>query len=207
MTTLVLHMTHGRNLHGILAAGGLWSPNHMPIALQPQSIAHEGIQTRRASKVVPVGPGGVLHDYVPFYFGVRSPMLYANHRGRVPSNPDGQRLLVHLVTTVERIVAQGLEWAFTDGHAVIGYTRFFADAADLDQVDWQTVNAEYWFDTAEDPDRKRRKQAEFLVFRFVPIAALVEVIVCDDEVAKVVRKILTTSGCGLPVWVEPSFYY
>lgn len=207
MTIPLFHLTHGRNLHGILAAGGLWSPNHMPRALQPQSIAHEGIQARRANKAVPVGPGGVLHDYVPFYFGARSPMLYANHRGQVPGNPDGQRLLVHLVTTVERVVAHSLEWAFTDGHAVIGYTRFFADAAHLDQLDWETVHARYWFDTAEDPDRKRRKQAEFLVYRFAPMATLAAVIVYDDEVARGVRKVLATVGNALPVRVEPGFYY
>lgn len=204
---LIFHLTHGRNLHGILAAGGLWSPNHMPAELRPQSIAHEGIQDRRARKVVPAGPGGVLHDYVPFYFGERSPMLYANHMGFVAGNPDGQRPLVHLVSTVERVVAQGLEWVFTDGHAVMDYTWFFDDLAALDEVDWAAVQARRWANTAQDPDLKRRKQAEFLVFRFVPVATLAAVLVCDNEVADAVRKILATAGSALPVVVEPGCYY
>lgn len=204
---LIFHLTHGRNLHGVLAAGRIWSTNHLPADLQPRSIAHESIQDRRARKVVPVGPGGVLHDYVPFYFGARSPMLYANHRGTVPSNPDGQELLIYLISTVERVMDHNLGWVFTDGHAAMAFTRYFADAAHLDQVDWPTVAAKFWFDTVEDPDRKRRKQAEFLVFRFMPVTALVAIAVHNEPVAGKIREFLAAAGLELKVLVLPGLYY
>ncbi|MCA9527367.1 MAG: DUF4433 domain-containing protein [Myxococcales bacterium] len=205
--TPIYHLTHGRNLASILRAGGLWSPLHAPEGFRPASIAHENIQARRRLRLVPVPPGGSLHDYVPFYFGTRSPMLYANHRGWVEGNPDGQRPLVYLVSTIERAVAAGARWVFTDGHAAIRYTRFFCDLGRLSEVDWQVVHGQAWFDTLEDPDRKRRKQAEFLVSRFYPLAALEAVLVVDAGVQARVRGILSEHEVSLPVRVDPAAYY
>lgn len=54
------------------------------------NIAHQNIQDRRAYRQVPFDPGGVLHDYVPFYFAPRSPMLYTISRGNVVGYEQGQ---------------------------------------------------------------------------------------------------------------------
>ena len=40
-------------------------------------MAEETIQTRRAEMEVTCGSGGVVHDYIPLYFGSMSPMLLA----------------------------------------------------------------------------------------------------------------------------------
>jgi len=67
--TLVYHITHKNNLKGIIARGGLVAQSVM--AKEPISccnIAHASIQDRRAQTPVPCGPGGHLHDFVPFYF-------------------------------------------------------------------------------------------------------------------------------------------
>lgn len=79
MNPAILHITNVGNLPAILQLGGLWSNNHLPAGgPAPISSAHANIQARRAATVVPCGLGGGLHHYVPFYFGERSPMLYAN---------------------------------------------------------------------------------------------------------------------------------
>jgi hypothetical protein len=49
----------------------------------PISIAYEGIQQRRSEIEIPIPPYGILHDYIPFYFAPRSPMLYAIHKGMI----------------------------------------------------------------------------------------------------------------------------
>ncbi|UTW68357.1 DUF4433 domain-containing protein [Anaerobacillus sp. HL2] len=36
-------------------------------------------------------------------------------------------------------------------------------------MDWDVMESKYWFDTDDDPDRKRRRQAEFLVLRHFPL--------------------------------------
>jgi hypothetical protein len=47
-------------------------------------------------------------------------------------------------------------------------TDFFEDLAYLDQVDWAVIDHRSWRNTEEDPDRKRRKQADFLVYQSFP---------------------------------------
>ena len=48
------------------------------------------------------------------------------------------------------------------------FTDFFDDLKDLDKIDWDLMQSRYWNDTNDDPDRKRRRQAEFLVHEFFP---------------------------------------
>jgi len=38
-------------------------------------ISNEELDHKRAATAVPCGPGGTPHDYVPFHFGPRSPMI------------------------------------------------------------------------------------------------------------------------------------
>ena len=34
----------------------------------------------------------------------------------------------------------------------MSFSRFFTDIADLEQIDWEVMQAQYWNDTPEDPD-------------------------------------------------------
>jgi len=89
-------------------------------------------------------------------------------RGAVEGYTGGQRPILHLAGNAEEAVAGGLACAFTDGHADMGFTEFYEDLRDLDKMDWAVMGERYWRDTVEDPDRSRRRQAEFLVHRFYP---------------------------------------
>lgn len=73
----IYHITHIDNLTSILNLGGLMANSRLRRQrINYLDIAHERIQDRRARTSVPCGAGGVLHDYVPFYFAPRSPMLF-----------------------------------------------------------------------------------------------------------------------------------
>ncbi|MEK4253339.1 DarT ssDNA thymidine ADP-ribosyltransferase family protein [Ureibacillus sp. FSL K6-2830] len=48
----------------------------------------------------------------------------------------------------------------------------------------------YWADTEEDPDRKRRRQAEFLVHRQVPTDLFTVFAVIDEEMKDKVKDLL-----------------
>jgi len=140
--TPIYHITHLRNLPGILELGGLYANSATARrGVEHVNIAHQSIQDRRATTRVPLPPGGVLHDYVPFYFAPRSPMLYAIHRGNVQGYTEGQTFIVHLVTTAEAIAASGQPFVFTDGHAIMAFTSFYNDLRQLDQVDWDIMRA------------------------------------------------------------------
>jgi hypothetical protein len=205
LNPLILHITNVANLPGILAQGGLWSPNHRPAtAGMPISSAHANIQERRASTPVPCGPGGVLHDYAPFYFGARSPMLYANHTGFAGSG--GQRPLIYLVSDVQTVIGRGCRFVFTDGHAELlrGLTRAFDHPGALVELDWQAIHATWW---NSPPETKRKKQAEFLVHRFCPWPAISQIGVLDPTMQQQVEALLTGHPHPPPVIVQPAWYY
>jgi hypothetical protein len=149
----------------------------------------------------------MLHDYVPFYFGERSPMLYAIHHGHVAGASWDQHSMIHLVSSVDAVVAAELGWVFTDGHAVIQITRFFDRKADLGQLDWATIHARSWSDTPRDPDRKRRKQAEFLVHRFLPLPLIHEIVVGADITRQIVARAVATARANFPIHLRHDWYY
>ena len=207
-SVLLYHITHLDNLPNILREGCLHCHRQMHgTGLHPVDIAYPGIQDRRATTQVPCGPGGVLHDYVPFYFAPRSPMLYAIHKNQVAGYSGGQTPIIHLVSSVARIQATGCQFVFTDGHATMSFSRFFTEIADLDQIDWTTMQSVDWHDTAEDPDRKRRRQAEFLVYNTVSWQAMLGIGVFDANIEARTNAALAAYGVTSPVRVRRQWYY
>lgn len=171
------------------------------------NIAHRSIQDRRAHTRVPCGPRGVLHDYVPFYFGSRSPMLYTISRGNVEGFSGGQGCIVHLVSTVQAVQTEGLGFVFTDGHGIMVFTEFYDDLARLDEVDWPLMSAQYWADTDDDLDRKRRRQAEFLVHQRFPVTLIHAIGVMDQHRKSETEALLAGLGLAIPVSVQRGWYY
>jgi ssDNA thymidine ADP-ribosyltransferase, DarT len=209
MPTSIYHMTHLQNLQSIIDAGGLIANNKL---YQKQigytDIAHQSIQDRRATRQVPCGAGGVLHDYVPFYFAPRSPMLYSIFRGNVSGYQEGQTPVIYFVCEAESILSKGIEFAFTDGHAIMGYSDFYHDLNALDEViDWNLMQARYWHDTEDDPNRKCRRQSEFLVHQFCPWHLIREIGVINSQMKEKVEELLQNVNYCPPVEVYSSWYY
>lgn len=196
------------NLPGIIAAGGLRCDG-----LRAQNcggivgIAHQHIKDRRAKRKVPCAAQGTLSDYVPFYFAPRSPMLYTIHQGNVNGYAGGQRPIVHLVSSVEQAIGMGNPWCFTDGHAVMAYSRFFCHLDNLKEVDWPLMKSRLWYDTDSDPDRTCRRQAEFLAHQSFPWTAMAEIGVVDDGIRLQVETALAGSDHKPPVVVHEDWYY
>ncbi|MFN0070445.1 MAG: DUF4433 domain-containing protein [Chloroflexota bacterium] len=202
------HITHIDNLPSICGDGRL----HCCSELRGRNagdcdIAHAHIQDRRAATSVPCAAGGRLHDYVPFYFAPRSPMLYAIGRGNVAGYSDGAGPIIHLVSSVAAVAAAGIPFAFTDGHATVAITRFFSSLEDLDQVDWPVMSQTYWNDTNEDPDRKRRRQAEFLVHRAFPWHLIEEIGVASATVRQRVEDTLKDESNTPRITIQRGWYY
>ena len=132
----IYHITHEENLPAIIAAGGLWSDTVMTQRGGPaESIGMSNIKQRRLTLPVKCHPPDMVGEYVPFYFGPRSIMLYLID---VANHPDltyrgGQGPIIHLeadfTETVEWASVQKTRWAFTLSNAGAAYTEFRADAS------------------------------------------------------------------------------
>lgn len=154
-------------------------------------------------------PGGVVADYVPFYFASRSPMLYSIHAGGVPSFTGDSHDIVYLMSTVEQLRSAGLSLVFTDRNAVLELALHSAQVSDLDTlVDWELMRATYWADTDADPDRKERRMAECLVHRSVPWSAVTSIAVFDEARRARTGQILDSLAVdNPPIRVSPKFYF
>jgi len=206
--TTVAHFTHLDNLEGI-AVHGLRCDNTPPGELRIVEVGEPVIKARRRQRRVLVEPGGVIADYVPFYFASRSPMLFSISVGGVPSFAGDSNDIVYLMSTVEALQSSGLSLVFTDRNAVLELARQSAQVADLDtMVDWELMRATYWANSDDDPDRKERRMAECLAHRAVPWSAFTGVAVFDEARAGRVRTILDrVSVRHPPIDVRPEFYF
>lgn len=174
-----------------------------------RTIHNQEIQNQRRFRRIPCGPCGVIHDYVSFYFGPRSPMMLQLHTGRVEAYTEGQEPLVYLVSSAQRIEASGTPFVFSDGHGNAAYTSWHDDSRQLDQVDWGTVKAGYWADTMDDMDRQRRKQAEVLVHKKCDWALIESIAVLNQETLDLVETVLSGFDPTLhrPVNIRRGWYY
>jgi hypothetical protein len=206
--TPIYHLTSGRNLRSILTNKGLLSNAAVKrLGIDYTNIAYTNVQRRRLNTEVRQPPWGNLHDYVPFYFAPRSPMLYVIHRGNVDGYTEGQEYLIYLKTTVQIIQSHNLEFVFTDGHAIVDFSEFYKDIDDLKYVDWEIMMEKYWADTDEDKDRSRRRQAEFLVHDFVPWSLIQEIGVMTPRIKTAVERVLNDFAEMIPVHVHRDWYY
>lgn len=215
--TPIFHITAIENLPNILAHGCLYATNNKPCA--HNSIANEEIQARRAQKIVDLPPHGVLHDYVPFYFAPRSPMLYANHKGNL-ANARPQSDIAYLVTYAQTIAAAIKPFVFYDRHAVVATATPYNSLADLDKIDWDLFfeppllgrYSKYWQSKRDGAnlkwiERPEIRQAEFLVHHSVDWHLIKGIATINDAKAAEVRIILGNAGIDTPVVTKPEWYY
>lgn len=204
-----MHFTHFRNLPGILAAGCLRADNQVDrrSALAVEAADLEIKSSRRTIRIG-LAPFGCVADYVPFYFAPRSPMLYKLAKGSVPTYTGGQDPLIYLVSTVGAITGAGLRWLFSDGNCAANVTQICDDLELLDSVvDWQVMKTRIWKNTAEDPDRMRRRMAEFLVHGSVPLSCMAGIAVRTKGMKEQVESLLAASRVRLPVRVRSGWYF
>jgi len=134
-------------------------------------------------------------------------MLYRIYKGTVACE-GGQKSVVYLVSSVEKLQELGLRFVFSDGHGLPAITRWYDDPEDLGRLDWELILSRFWSDTEVDPDRCRRKQAELLVYGAVPWEALLGIAVLDEAMRIDVEARLRGTVATIPyVRVRGGWYY
>lgn len=150
--------------------------------------------------------GRCLGEYIPFYFGVRTPMLYVVQNGFNMVAPTPAENIVYCVSSVQKIIDLNLDFVFTDGHAVDGFSTQYSidDVQNIDAIlDKGAINAKYWRDE-NDLDMKRRKEAEFLVLGDIALNAVLGYLVYNESA----RNRLVHFGVdGANVHVKSNFYF
>ena len=199
----IFRMVHVDNLEYLLR-NGMCTQNHAMADPDYINIGDSDLIRQRQdypAKIVP--PGGNLGDYVPFYFGGHSPMLLNIKTGHRGIRQRSQADIVYVVCSIRSVIKHCPgKWCFTDGHAKNTLTDFFNSTDDLEKIDWKTVYSQYWNNSDEDWDRMRKKQAEFLVKDYVPVACIKSVAVYNQQRKDQVESMLQRLGMDIPVKVD-----
>jgi hypothetical protein len=118
---------------------GLFAKNHkMNQNFTRKLIANSEIIQRRDQAVVKCYPATVVNDYVPFYFSVRTPMLFNIKTGwGVPQI--SQQDIVYIVCQLNELTTDSFQWCFTNGNAVVIATNFYSDLECLQLVNWKSI--------------------------------------------------------------------
>ena len=177
----IYRMIHIKNIPHILQNGITHknSANRNPDFI---TIGDVSLIATRSSKQVSVNNG----DFIPFYFGVKMPMLYVmQNGGNFVEKATPPEEIIYLACSVRNIIGLNKEYYFSDGHGTDDYTTFY-DKSGIDKlpkiIDWPSVKASYW-GGQENLNTKRKKQAEFLLAGNLPPEFIIG-FGCYNELAK-----------------------
>jgi len=175
------------------------------------SMGNTEIITERDKRIVKCYPNSVVNNYVPFYFSVRTPMLYNIITGYgVSSYP--QQEIIYLCFKLTDLATDNFTWCYTDGNAAKKITKFNNDLNLLvDRIDWNSIKTHDFRDGNGDgdEDRLRKKHAEFLVKDFVPKEYIKRIVVFNETKKTEVSIILDKLGIDVELHVNPAnrFYF
>ncbi len=147
-----------------------------------------------------------LGDYIPFYFGSRTPMLYVIQKGFNMVDPVPAEKIIYCVSSVQKIIELKLDFVFTDGHAVDCFSTLYS-ANEIDNIkkllDMNAIKAKYWREE-NDLDKKRRKEAEFLVLGDIPSEAILGYLTYSER-AK--NKLINFGIDPSKVHIKSNYYF
>lgn len=203
---LIWRITHRRNLPWILT-NGLHAGNGGTRSPDWVTIGNEELIDRRAHRVVPLPPGGVLNDYVPFYFTPFSPMMYNIYTGRGGVRQVANADIVILVSSLRRVAELNLPFVYTDRHAYPVTARYFNDLASLNAIDWPLLQQRNFQRDPNDPEKVERYQAEALIHGQVPIQALLGVVCYTQAIQRELQEQAEQLGVQLDIRCIPQWYF
>jgi hypothetical protein len=192
----VQHMIDINNLESILIDGYIYSKNTM-MSLHKQyfNISNSSVQEGR-SKILIEKTNQNLHDYVPLYWGRKTPMVAALQK-------QNESLIFLMFSTN---LLNDYSCVISDGNARSDLTNFksYQDIDDLRILNAKNINTVKY---ASSQSTKRLKQAELLVLEKLPLKHLSYIVAFSEKAKHQITQLLTTHSIHSHVYVGASNYY
>lgn len=204
-------MTHVDNIPHILEFGithrNSNNANSKYISIGDSSLIDNRISTERN---ITNGSDEIIEtitigDFIPFYFGIRTPMLYVVQKGGnfVPKKTAPEEI-IYCVSSIQKIIDTDNQFYFTDGHAINYLSVFYDKSKILEINDLVDFEAAFENDWTKERDLKRRKEAEFLVKDDVPNSCILGYICYSESVR---TKLLSLGINEKQVAVRKNYYF
>ena len=157
----IFRITHISNLKWILE-NGLHSSSSNTSDPNFVAIGHPDLIDKRSRRTLPQPFGGVLSDYVPFYFTPFSPMMLNIKTGRGGVTKRSNEEIVILVSSIHKLESLKTSYAFSDRHAYLQAAQFYNSSEHLGKIDWELLQRRDFKRDPNDPEKFERYEAEAL---------------------------------------------
>lgn len=179
----VYHFTSLNNLESIISEGLLSTNLKIENGIVHENIANNEIQERRKTMSVTCGPQGVVHDYVPFYFAKRTPMLL----NIVKSKNIDQIDIIFLAIPIEKLM--DVDVVFTDASANTAIPpSFYNNPSDLNELKWSVIDSWRW--SYHDDDERHQKMAEVLIHKKLEITDISYIVAWNKNFKNHIKGVL-----------------
>lgn len=170
------HFTHIENIPNIIK-NGLLSTN----LKEKQNVKHVDIackeiqNTRHDMKIPNCSLNSTIHDYVPFYFCARTPMLLS----LLHSKNIDQDLMIYICISIKKLESENN--IFTDESANrMTLPTFYTNPNDLSKLSWETIESKKWGIPNE--DYKHKRMAEALIYQKLEVQDIDYIVVWSEDI-------------------------
>jgi hypothetical protein len=202
----LFRITHIENLPHIFKHG-LVTANSKHINKAFRQIGDVTMIDYRKDLDAPNPPGGKFVEYIPFYFGPRSPMLYQIATGWEDIEQIEQEKIAYIVSSFDKIKESKIPFFYSNGHARSDTSDKYTHEKNLDKLDWEAIYTRKWKSDASDLRRQMKKQSEFLVKQNVPVTCFEYIGVFNEAAHEKVLALLKAADLDLEVKIDPKNLY
>jgi hypothetical protein len=194
-----------------ILSDGLYCKNAGKNTENYMNLGSQDVINRRDTVVVKCFRDTVVNDYIPFYFSIRTPMLYNIITGHgVPAFP--QEDIVYLCFRLVDLATNDFKWCYTNGNAAGAITRFYSSLDNIDvNLDWHSIRTTDFRDDNSDgdEDRIRKKHAEFLVKDYVPVKYINKIVAFNKAGEEKGSEVIKKVGLKIEIIIsqENKFYF
>lgn len=224
------------DLPTFLADGEIRAKNHAN-PQQCHQTSYEQIVARRGAKMMDLPHGGVVNDYVPFYFSPRTKFTYTIHKKNVDlRSPTGELLgkaddssRMFFVCEPTEFIGTHVQYCFSN-LALNTNAPFPLIACDIDElekhIDWAVFDDQPvcgkiseigyggvcpYFLNKEEPlayqNRSEKRMAEFLVKDAVPLSMVRCIIAKTPAMQQSLQAVMDESDWDIPIYTKPGCYF
>lgn len=225
-----------RDLGTFLGDGEIRAKNH-PRGQHVHQTSYPTIVAARGTPLFALPHGGVVNDYVPFYFSPLTSFTYTISLGNVElRDPRGNVLgkasddeRIFFVCAVAPFAASGLRYCFSDlalntaapmpklednlaNLATHVAWSMFDDpprTAHIPEIGYAGV-CRYFANSAASAryhNRSKQRMAEFLIKDAVPLSMVTCIVVRDQAMKQQLDRIVHASRWNIPIFVKPGCYF
>jgi hypothetical protein len=186
------HLTHLSNLENILDYGLLSTTEKIKRGIEHTNVASDGIQQTRSDMNVTCCPWGKVHDYVPFYFCARTPMLLRILKSKCFEEPD----FIFFAVSTKKLDNPNFIFTNKAANRRNEPPQFYDCPSKLSELNWQEILDKKW--TPANETAKHEKMAEALHYGQFDLINIDYIVVWNEEYKKLVQRMFIEYGIPCP---------